>query len=125
MELVELPADRGSLRLRSDDRGWCRVVVQLGGPIMLGADSYSVIKNRLLSTLRNAASSEPVGTLCGSPVVWVLGLSEPHSFIYAARSNDNLRLFFQDRDNRVVGTLDLTQADRQRWIEELTGVGDE
>lgn len=59
------------------------------------------------------------GEIGGSEARWVLSLMERHYTIYLTEEIKGLKLYFQDPDTAVVGTILLTDTDVVQWREIL------
>ena len=119
MEVVELQGRGGSLRLTTDANGWCSVLLRTDRDMPLGGDLLRIVKGKLIKILQNCGSLQPTASIHGVPVIWVLGLQDLETSIYAARIEEKLRFYFQDRDAHIINQFDLTPADIIAWSEVL------
>jgi len=118
--VVELFCQNGALRLTGPRGGWCQVGALLGGTTFhLGAEVQSVVAARLSVALAPELHGPWVEGGAGR-FTFVLTLSERHSTIYARDSGQTRVLLCQDADGADVGQLELTAADRLRWMGQLT-----
>lgn len=85
---------------------------------LLGADTFEVVKARLLNAVKP--------TLEGSWMDWgnkkvlfVLSLGEQHGSIYATELGGLRVLLCMSSKGQCIGQLKLTDADCQRWREQL------
>lgn len=118
--VIVLTSGPVTLTLSADASGWCKVQLAHAGQLLqLGADTKSVVIERLMQGLLDELRGQSSGLIDGINVTWVLSLAERHTSIYAAQHEHKKLLFFQDADGKVVARIELTDEDRQRWLREL------
>ncbi len=117
--VVELSSETGSLRLRTDDDGWCHVELVVAGiSTPLGADDQRIVNERLSNALVSTLGGPWVDGV-GGKVVFVMSLAEHHGTIYAADVQGVRTIFLQDGQGQDLGQLSLLPAERRRWSEQL------
>lgn len=118
---LELRATAGGVRVEASEGGWSRCyLLRPGEEMFLGAHTLAYVAGRLASCLCRDEGDD-AGTLAGQRVRWVLTLSERHCSLYATLGDADLTLFWQDRDARLLATIELSARERARWCEELAG----
>lgn len=118
---TRLPLTDGSLVLETSD-GWCEVWLEVGSErTCLGGDSPESIRHRLLTHLAEPRSA--AGEVDGSPVHWVLSLSERHCTLYVQFAPDGRRLLIQGPQCEWLWRGKLSDANWQAWQLALTDSG--
>lgn len=117
-------AEAARLILESDESDWCQVMLDFDGrQIALGADTRSVIVERLGGALLDQLKGTPSGVLEGVDVQWVLSLAERHFTLYAGDRGDRRLLFVQAEDGSLIGSLSLGPEHLRRWQKALGCTG--
>jgi hypothetical protein len=103
---------------------WCQLTLRIQQQsIDLGADTRSIVVQRLLRALTNPLGTKATGSIQGIEVHWVMTLAEKHSTIYVSQTEQGLTpsrcLFFQDSEGTLLGRLDLTDKVLNAWICQL------
>ena len=125
---VRLSASGCDLDLMANDDGWCRCVLDCGNGVRdLGADTVSVVVERLWNLLTSTTARTPAGTIDGLTVFSVLGLYEEHHWLYASANETSLILFWQDARSSPPSTIcrmTLSPPDQQAWITALQSLSE-
>ena len=124
MEVIDLKAGPSTLSLRIGENNWCKVYAYIGNRnTELGADDAIIIASRMLKSLSNSKYEKNVVGKINEVDVWcVASLSEKHSTIYAGTIDGLLRFFIQDANASLIGTIDLSEKDKNLWRETLEGI---
>jgi len=116
--VIKLQGTGGALVLGSGE--WCTVVFEnASGRFELGTDSRSVVRQRLLDALTKD-DGETAGEVDGVKVTWVASFLEKHGSLYLGPVQDGFRLFVEGADASMLGSLDLSDAQRDDWIRALS-----
>jgi hypothetical protein len=116
----ELIAGNGKLVLRAEDAGWCRVALVFESrTLALGADRLDVISKKLSAGLGELPEGPSAGRIQGVDARWILSLNEEHASLYVGQGSGRWLLFVQGADGSLLGRLELTESDRERWLREL------
>ena len=108
------------LRLCSGETGWCKVELWDGQrQYPLGADSRSVVIERLSRGLADKLEGPPAGSIEGVAVTWILSLAERHTSVYSADVGGIRQFYFQGADGSLIARICLTDNDRQKWLTRL------
>jgi hypothetical protein len=117
---IFLPSDAQAIKI-SGDQPWCTVSLTYpDGERVLGAEDLDILKDRFVTLMISRDSLRINGRIQQQDVAWVLTLSEGHTSLYASRTATGLMLFFQDKDGEVFSALDVTDAQCDQWLAELT-----
>jgi len=113
--VIILSAGEARLRL-SGDADWCDVRLENASQeIELGADSAAVVLERIAAALADDFPTGSAGQIDGLDVAWVVSLSEHHTSMYVATSGSDRVLLFEDAAGKVIGRVELDEAERGEW----------
>ena len=117
---IELSTANDNLYFRVEENGWTKCYLpKEGSEAFLGADTISNIASRLLSNLTEAGIKSS-GEIDGQPVYWVMSLSETHHTLYYYRQGIDQILIWQDAKANLTAKSKLSNAELQKWREQLT-----
>ena len=110
--------------IRSDLKDWAQFYLVRPGEkeLYLGADSKTIIINRLLKCLEPDTTRKLSGKVNGKDVYWVTTLSETHHSIYACMEDDKLYIFVQRDDTSLVSEIVLSEEQCANWHQSLLNV---
>lgn len=116
-------ATEAYLELAVNNDGWCRCTVVHGQTRQyLGADSVSVVANRLLDAL--AGRGDPTGTphpfFPGHIVKWALSLAEAHSRLYVTDSEGCKLLMWVQESGNPSCMMHLSPERANEWNRQLS-----
>jgi hypothetical protein len=116
---LDLPAERGGLRLRIESQPprWCLCYL-MPEARLLGGYSTDYVLGHLRQAIENPAAN-PVGEMDGRPISWVMSLASPHSSLYTTMLADRQHLFLADANGSRFAELNLGPEQRRQWIATL------
>lgn len=119
--VTNLTAGLATLRLEvAKENAWCRLwLIQHGQETPLGAEALQIVVDRLLSAIEFPEKLPSVSSAEDVPLRWCCGLAENHATIYVSLSESNLKLLFQDAEGELLGTVELSSAERAMWVGQL------
>ena len=110
MDIVELAATSGTLKVRVIDESWVHLVfVQDGIERELGAETLKYIVEHLRAFLQRPAQQPK----------WVLSLAETHVSFYGSASAGGTLLRLQDKNAAFFADLELSEGEKEEWLASL------
>jgi hypothetical protein len=120
VDVVELQIPSATLRLRTNAHGWCQVELSRDERTdVLGADTARVVMGRLISGLSESLVGESTRRIGDITVRWVMSLAERHCSIFAGDVGADRHVFFQGADGHLLGTVVLSESQRNAWLRKL------
>jgi hypothetical protein len=110
-----LSATEGALELHVNRDDWCQVVLVREEKQALGADTRSIVRQRLVSILTPDQFPKPTHTLDGGEFTCFIMLSEEHASGYARLTQSGVVLHFRDTDGQHIGDMEVTFEECNRW----------
>jgi hypothetical protein len=123
-------ADKDALRFDVAENGWTRLTLVGQSEVYLGADIFDRVFSRLIGYLKNedVLGRPSAGKIEGHSVYCLLLLSEAHHALYVTAPGAESQLFWQNADADpmfIAGVMRPSSAQRQQWIETLSGALEE
>lgn len=113
---IELNFNNKFLELSINEENWCKLSLIFQDSIEnLGADDFSIIKERLLNSLSKSTNLESSGIKDGLPIYWVLSLLEKHHSIYVQYKNDFQHFFIQNSNGDITENFMLNSKEIESW----------
>lgn len=125
---IRLAAENGYLCLNISDSGTCRCACEAGARLVLGAESRSLVLQRLANAMGPALASSRLGprtSVYGHDALYVLMLTEQHHALYVAQAGSERVLLWIDAQAdppRLAAELRLNETQRQQWLNRLTAM---
>jgi hypothetical protein len=113
-----LKAGKVTLIFRTENR-WCQVKLQNGQERYLGAETFSVLRDKLAAALEPVVSKNITGEIDGNSVFWAFNLNEMHTTIYVSVKGDHLIFFLRDEAGVIFTTFKVTFQERDAWRDAL------
>jgi hypothetical protein len=125
---IRLEAENGYLCVNVSDSGTCRCACESDTRLVLGAESRSLVLQRLAKAVGSSLAASGLGprtNAFGYDALYVLMLTERHHALYVAQSGSE-RVFLwidaQANPPRLAAALRLTEDQRQQWLNRLTAM---
>ena len=125
---IRLEAENGYLCVNVSDSGWCRCACESEVRLVLGAESQSLVLQRLAKAVGPTLESSGLGPRTqafGYDALYVLMLTERHHALYAAQAGSERVLLWIDAQAdppRLAAQLRLTEYQRQQWLYRLVAL---
>lgn len=123
MEIMDLKLDDKSLIFNIckneylDD--YCTVdLLNSGGKITLGSDSFAIIRNRILDALIHYEKLEGIGQKDDKEIRWVTTLNDQYFTLYVS-SGDKTEFHLMDKNAIWIDNLILSEQQKKDWINVL------
>jgi hypothetical protein len=108
---IVLTASGASLVISPDEHAWSQIHFAASGVRRpLGAERLKYIAEHIVSFLSDLTSGQR----------WVLSLSELHVSAYGEHLAGKAVLHLQDAEGMMFADLEITEAARKQWIDELS-----
>lgn len=117
---VDVPIGDDVLSFQVENGQWCKCYLQTQSERrFLGAEVCDVLISRLERVFDKEAGST-AGAIDGTPVRWILSLSEAHHSLYATTPDkEQVHLFWQDPQAIVVHKMLSTASQWQDLLKQL------
>lgn len=121
---IELKSEGAAVRIEVDADGWSRCFLAREGvpDVFLGNDDIARIGRRLTAALCRGEEGKTWDYL-GHKVRWVISLGAAHCTLYVTTDSPEQLLIWQDVGAAVICTSKFPPALRERWCEQLRGLG--
>ena len=98
---------------------WCQVDLRMAQlNVRLGADARHIVFERLARGVAGAIG-DTTSVIDGTPVTWVLSLSEKHHSIYVAPDASRRSVLILGAEGSIISRFALTPEERERWERQL------
>ncbi|WP_424951868.1 hypothetical protein [Deinococcus sp.] len=118
-KITLLTAKAGGLVLKENIDGWMQIYLETSSlSRYIGADSAKVVSAKLLSVLRKEEGKSS-GFIDKFNVINILNLSECRFSIYVTTETANIILFFQNLEEKLLYSLEISDNERRDWMASL------
>lgn len=117
---MELKAGTCTIRLDTDNNGWCHVMlITPEDEHQLGAEDENYLVHKLIGFLEGEWNTKEIGEINSVPVKWLLTFSEKHCGIRWSEYEDGIMLYFNNAEGETFSKLPLSRQTMDTWLQAL------
>lgn len=121
VNIIELKASGKSIIIQGKKaEKWYEVsLINQNKKIILGYENIDIIIERFYK-LFNKNILNKTGELDGKDIYWIMSLNEIHHSIYINFDNEEINMFFENSEGKIIQQMKITQFEQQEWKKILT-----